>query len=704
MRLIKIAAVLLPLVFVSFGFYLKSKQENEPLLLNLIFSSLQNGHYNPSQIDDKFSEKALRNYIENLDPSKRIFLQEDVKKLTNQFKTRIDNEIFTGELSFFETTYQIFNLRIKNLDPIFKKIMLEGFDFNKNENIELNADKSAFPKNEKAQMNLWRKYLKYQVLSQYANKLENQRNAKEKNDTNYNVQSTDSIYAQSLRNVKKSNNQWLDRMYEMRRKDHLSIYINSLTSLFDPHTNYYPPKDKENFDINISGRLEGIGATLVQRDGYINIVRVVPGGPAFKQSTLGAKDIILKVQQEGEEAVDITGWRIDDAIKIIRGKKGTTVTLTVKKPNESIEEISIVRDVVIIEETYAKSLLLQDKDKKKVGYIYLPGFYTDFSKSGGRTSWKDVKKEIEKIAADNAQALIIDLRNNGGGSLNDVVQMGGLFIPKGPIVQVKYKADKPYIMKDRDPQTQWDEPLVIMVNEFSASASEILAAAMQDYKRAIIVGSPQTHGKGTVQRFVDLNKMIRNSAIGDLGAVKLTTQKFYRINGGATQLKGVIPDIILPDFFSYIETGEKEYENALNWDKIDALKYQIYSANEVHFSEIKINSEKRVGMDSTFMKTEQVAKTWKKDKDNTSYSLQLDNYIEGLRKRKEQRKFQNNLFKKIDEFDLQILSMDLPLLEADSNKLNTFQKWQKTLQKDHHLFESLQIAEDLIDAQALTQN
>ncbi len=703
MKFIKILALLLPLAFISLGFYLKSKQENDRLLLNLVYNSLKGGHYAPLEIDDKFSDKAFESYIKNLDPNKRIFLQSDIKKLNSQFKSKIDNEFFAGELTFFETTLNIFLKRLKYLEPVFDEIFQKGFDFEKEENLEFDVDKSQFPKNDKIQTDFWRKYLKYQTLSQFANKKENQEKAIQRKDTNFKIQSVDSLYAQSIRNVKKSNQQWFQRMTDLQRRDHLAIFINSLTNIFDPHTNYYPPKDKENFDINISGRLEGIGATLVQKDGYIQIVRVVPGGPAFKQSTLGAKDIILKVKQEGEEAVDISGWRIDDAIKIIRGKKGTTVTLTIKKPNESIEEMSIVRDVVVIEETYAKSLLLQDEDKTKVGYIYLPGFYTDFSKSGGRTCWKDVKKEIEKIDQDQAEALIIDLRNNGGGSLNDVVQMGGLFISKGPIVQVKYKTEKPYVMKDRDPQTHWEKPLVIMVNEFSASASEILAAAMQDYQRAVIVGSPHTHGKGTVQRFIDLNRMVRNGSHGDLGAVKLTTQKFYRINGESTQLKGVIPDIILPDFFSYLETGEKEYQYALEWDKIEAQEYQKFDL-KIDLQDIIAKSKSRVNKDSTFIQTEQVAQTWKKDKENTNYSLQINRYINDMRKRKEQRKFQNNLYKKIEAFDLQSLSADWPTLAADSNKFSTFEKWRKELQKDHHLFESLQIAEDLINAKAITQN
>ena len=472
------------------------------------------------------------------------------------------------------------------------------------------------------------------------------------------------------------------------------MYINSITGVYDPHTNYFPPADKENFDIQMSGQLEGIGAQLQEKDGYIKITNIIPGGPSSLQGDLQANDLILKVKQEGGEAVNIVDWRIDDAVKIIRGKKGTKVTLTVRKPDGAEQDITITRDVVILEETYAKSLLLNDKDNVKTGYIYLPSFYADFRNPRGRFSWKDVKAEVEKLKTAGVKGIILDLRNNGGGSLDDVVKMGGLFIDEGPIVQVKEKGRKPQVLADRYAGAEWDGALVIMINEFSASASEIMAAAMQDYGRAVIVGSSSSHGKGTVQRFLNLNQTIRNKNIPDLGSIKLTIQKFYRINGDATQLKGVSSDILLPDNYMYIKTGEKEQDYPMAWDQIESTSYdsKSYQVKKSVFE----TSNARVQSNETFKLIEENARRWEKQRESRKYPLSIAKYaLQEEKQKAEGEKFEILNKLEISGFEVSNIPSDLEKIKTEESRMKINKDWIKSINKDPYVYESLQIIEDL---------
>ena len=529
-----------PLVFVAFGFYTKHQDLGEDILLRAINMNLQNAHYDPIAIDDDFSEKAFQLYIDNLDANKRLFLQSDIDEL-NYFKTTIDDEIINGTSVFFDKSIELLEQRTELTEQFFEEILNNPMDFSKDEMVDF-GEEIPYTISEKELKDRWRKYLKYSVLTRLYSDYKAQEKSLENKDTTFIPKSMDSLQTIARKSVLKTHRDWYKRIKRLDRKDRLAIYANSITTVYDPHTNYFPPEQKEDFDIQMSGRLEGIGAQLQEKDGYIKITNIIPGGPSSLQGELQANDLILKVTQEGEEPVEIIDWRISDAVKIIRGPKGSKVTLTVRKPDGNVQDITITRDIVVLEETYAKSLLLSDEDGIKAGYIYLPSFYADFQNPKGRFSWKDVKTEIEKLRDEQVQGIILDLRNNGGGSLDDVVKMGGLFIDKGPIVQVKEKGRSAHILEDRYAGAEWEGALVIMVNEFSASASEIMAAAMQDYDRAIIIGSRSTHGKGTVQRFLPLNRTLRNKNIPDIGSIKLTIQKFYRINGDATQLKGVQSD------------------------------------------------------------------------------------------------------------------------------------------------------------------
>ncbi|MBR9861299.1 tail-specific protease [bacterium] len=691
MKLKKALWVILPALVVSFGFYLKVQDTGEEVLLKAITENLFYYHYDPVDLDNDFSKKAYTLYIKTLDPNKRLFIQKDIDVL-EEYQTKIDDQIKDGSYEFFDKTNELLKKRMAQTEEYFEDIMKEPFDFDKKEDVELSED-IPYVKDEKALKERWRKYLKYNVLTRVHKELRAQEKAKENKDSNVTIQPFDSLEAKARAGVLKTHRDWYKRLNRLNRKDRLSIYVNSITAVYDPHTNYYPPKDKENFDIQMSGQLEGIGAQLQEKDGYIKITNIIPGGPAALQGDLKENDLILKVAQENEEAVDIIDWRIDDAVKLIRGKKGTKVTLTVRKPDGSVKDIIITRDVVILEETFAKSLIIHDQDKKKAGYVYLPSFYADFRNPKGRFSWKDVKAEVEKLKRDGVEGIIIDLRNNGGGSLDDVVKMAGLFIDEGPVVQIKEKGRMANVMKDTKAGTDWDGPLVIMVNEFSASASEILAAAMQDYNRAVVIGSASTHGKGTVQRFLELNQSLRNKSIPNLGSIKLTTQKFYRINGDATQLKGVSSDVLLPDYYMYIHTGEKEHDYPMEWDQIESSTYDaaLYGVP----SNVISNSSARVAASPTFKLIEENARRWEAQREEKSSTLNLDKYEkEQEKEQEEEKKFSHLMKDPIEGFYAENPSADVEHINSDESREQRNEDWIKSILKDPYIYEALQIVED----------
>ncbi len=683
--------ILLPFVFIAFGFYLKAQDEGEDILLRAVNVSLQNAHYDPVKIDDNFSEKGFDLYLDNVDPNKRLFLKSDIEEMTKH-KYLLDEQTRNGTYEFFDLSLNIINQRTAQTEKFFNEILAQPFDFTQNESVDFN-DSMPYAASEDELFNRWHKYLKYNVLTRLHSDILAQEKAVENNDSGFVAQSFDSLERKARKGVLKTHVDWYKRLNRLERKDRLAVYINSLTTVYDPHTNYFPPADKDNFDIQMSGRLEGIGAQLQDKDGYIRITRIIPGGPSSLQGDLKANDLILAVAQEDEDPVDIVDWRIDDAVKLIRGKKGTKVTLTVRKPDGAEQDVTITRDIVVLEETYAKSLIINDVDNLKSGYIFLPSFYADFRNPAGRFSWKDVKAEVEKLKAAGVQGIILDLRNNGGGSLDDVVKMAGLFIDEGPIVQVKEKGRKAHVLEDRRSGAEWEGALVIMVNEFSASASEIMAAAMQDYNRAVIIGSSSTHGKGTVQRFLPLNQTLRSKNIPDLGSVKLTIQKFYRINGDATQLKGVSSDVLLPDNYMYLETGEKEHDYPMEWDQISSSSYDSrgYSVpNRV----IK-KSKARVSANETFKLIEENAQRWEAQRESTSYSLNFEEYKSNEAKEKEEGEKYKAIGKEpIPDFTVVNVPSDEEEINKEESRKKRNEEWIKGVQKDPYIYEALQIIED----------
>lgn len=692
MNINKSLFLIAPMLFVAFGFYLKTQDEGEDILMKAVNASLQGAHYDPAIINDEFSEKAFKLYLKNLDANKRLLSKSDVKQL-DKFEKEIDDEIKNGTYNLFNASLKLVNKQTTLTEQFFEDILAQPFDFNINEEVDFDEE-IPYAKNDKELKDRWRKYLKYSVLTKlYTDQLA-QEKAEEKSDTVFTPKPFDTLEYNARKSILKTHRDYYSRLKRLERKDRLSMYINSITGVYDPHTNYFPPADKENFDIQMSGQLEGIGAQLQEKDGYIKITNIIPGGPSSLQGDLQANDLILKVKQEGGEAVNIVDWRIDDAVKIIRGKKGTKVTLTVRKPDGAEQDITITRDVVILEETYAKSLLLNDKDNVKTGYIYLPSFYADFRNPRGRFSWKDVKAEVEKLKTAGVKGIILDLRSNGGGSLDDVVKMGGLFIDEGPIVQVKEKGRKPQVLADRYAGAEWDGALVIMINEFSASASEIMAAAMQDYGRAVIVGSSSSHGKGTVQRFLNLNQTIRNKNIPDLGSIKLTIQKFYRINGDATQLKGVSSDILMPDNYMYIKTGEKEQDYPMAWDQIESASYdsKSYQVKKSVFE----TSKARVQSNETFKLIEENARRWEKQRESRKYPLSITKYaLQEEKQKAEGEKFEILNKLEISGFEVSNIPSDLEKIKTEESRMKINKDWIKSINKDPYVYESLQIIEDL---------
>lgn len=669
------------------------------VLMEVIMESLKRRHYNPQNINNDYSSKAFKLYMKRLDFNKRYFTQKEIDAM-EAFEFKIDDQILSKEYQFFELSEELFGERINKAKDLYEDLLAKPFNFEMEESIETEPDKLDYAKSESELRDRWRKVLKYAVLFQVHDETEKARKKKEKGEE-VEEKSFETLEEEARKKVLKNYQRWFKRMQQMDSNDRLTLYINSIVNIHGPHTSWFPPKNKEDFDISISGKLEGIGAQLVERDGYIKVSSIVPGSASSQQGELKSGDLILKVAQGEEEPVDVVEMRLEEAVKLIRGPKGTEVRLTVEKVDGSTKIIPIIRDIVIIEATYAKSALIKNEahKKKSIGYIYLPKFYADFSKrGGGRHASADVKKEILKLKEENVGGIILDLRNNGGGSLQDAIDMAGLFIEKGPVVQVRDKnVSAPMVYEDRDPKLIYDGPLVIMLNSNSASASEILAAAIQDYNRGVIVGSPSSFGKGTVQRFYGLDDVLPQDLAGikPLGAVKITTQKFYRINGGATQLKGVIPDIVFPDRYQFIETGEKEQDYVMPWDKIKPVEYTKWNP-EYALDDLVEKSSKRIDANDGFATITDYAKRLKAQQNDSEITLNWSEY-QNLRKGREaENKALRALDKqKIETMEVSNLATDLEVIESDSSRIKLNETWLTELNRDLYLNEAMYIISDM---------
>ncbi|MFT0714423.1 carboxy terminal-processing peptidase [Flagellimonas lutimaris] len=701
-----ILALLVILVAVaSCSFTNKSfdNDDKDKFLLELISYVLERGHYEPKEVNDSFSSNVFDDFIDIVDPTKRYFLESDIREF-EKYRFMIDDEIRNTDIEFFNTVYQRLMVRMEEAKDIYKEVLSKPFDYTVDETIEIDYDKQEFASSKKELKERWRKQLKYNTLNVFDNKVDNtisdsneEASLDSKPVFSFNdlPSSVDKVATEEeAREVTKNTlDEFFDFVDDLERKDWFVQYINTIVEEFDPHTFYFAPEEKEKFDIGMSGKFEGIGARLQKKPEGAKIVEIISGGPVWRDQTLEVGDEILKVGQEGEEPINIVGMRLEDAIKLIKGPEGTVVDLTVRKVDGTIATVSITRDVVELEESYAKSATI-DAGDQKYGLIDLPKFYVDFEDYTERNAATDVAKELERLKEAGAEGIILDLRDNGGGSLKTVVEMAGLFIKDGPIVQVRSSGQRKEVHEDKDERVQWDGPLVILVNELSASASEILAAAMQDYKRAVIIGSKQTFGKGTVQNVIPLDNIVRGNEHGDLGAIKLTTQKFYRINGGSTQLEGVKSDIVVPDRYSYIDLGERDQQNPLGWDKITPADYKVWDGY-IDLDDAVENSKERMAKNEQIKLIEENAKWLKEQQDENLISLKYDDYVS----KQQEAKKRSEKFKSLKDYDSRLsfgsLQYETELFTQDSVLREKRDRWHKNLARDIYVEEAVNVLKDL---------
>ena len=701
--------ILLLAVFVaaaSCSFTTKSfdDPDKDKLLIDLITYVLEKGHYEAAEINDEFSKEVYRKFVDGLDPVKRFFLASDIEEFS-AYEFEIDDQIKAKDLTFFNLVYNRLDKRMDEAKDLYEEALEKPFDYTENEIINVDYDKLAYAASTKELKARWRQQLKFSTISNFYDLLEEkntfdtrkataEEEGKEFIPTGNETLSEKELEAKSRKTTLTSLSEYFDFVDDLESKDYFAIFLTTVVEQFDPHTNYLAPPDKDRFDQRMSGKLEGIGARLQKKNDYINVMEVISGGPAWRGEHIEVGDILMKVRQEDEsEAVSIVGMRIDDAVKLIKGPKGSKVVLTVKGVDGSLREETISRDVVELEETYAKSSII-GKDTKKYGLINLPSFYFDMQNYKERNAATDIKKEIIELKKEGVEGLVLDLRDNGGGSLRTAVDIAGLFIKNGPVVQVASSGGNKEVLDDKSNEVVWDGPLVILVNELSASASEILAAAMQDYKRAIIIGSTQTYGKGTVQNMVDLNQWLRQSDMGDMGALKLTTQKFYRVNGGSTQLEGVKSDVVMPDRYSYFEVGERDYDNPLPYDKISPADYSVWDGY-IDFQEAINKSKGRIELNEQLKLIDASAKYIKQRRDEMDVTLNLGAYSEQIAKNKAELE----KFDAIDTYDNKMDFLSLPgevnLMKQDTTLREKRKRWHTNLAKDVYVEEAVNVLQDL---------
>lgn len=663
--------------------------DKDKLLIEVITYIMKKGHYDPKDIDDTFSEGVFENYIQGIDGQRRFFLQSDINNF-KRYKDEIDDQIREADVSFFNLTYDRLIARMDQVKQFYEELLIEPFDFRLKDSINLNFEEGTYARTLNGLKDLWRKRFKLSTLEYFSDLVEQEDFEKEK-DSTYQIRSKIVLEEEARFKTRENIENYFEIFDEVERKDWFSIYVNSITLEFDPHSNYFAPDDKEKFDQNISGKFEGIGARLQKKDQVVEIIEVIVGGPVWKAKALEVGDIILKVAQKDEDAVEIGPMRLSDAVKLIKGPKGTQVFLTVRRVSGVIDEVVINRDVVELEESYAKSTIIK-KNGKNYGLIQLPKFYIDFKDQKSRNAASDVKKELEALKKRNVSGIIVDLRNNGGGSLKTVVDITGFFIDIGPVVQVKSTGGAKDILYDEDPSIVWGGSLVVMVNQFSASASEILAAALQDYKRAIILGSKQTFGKGTVQNVIDLNRIISGGTHGNLGAVKLTTDKFYRINGGSTQLEGVRSDIILKNQYSYIDMGEKDQENPLAWDRIEPAPFKQWE-NQTNLDYALNQSAIRLKENPYIQLVEKQARRIEDQQDDYVYTLNYEDYLT----EQETNKKISDKFSVLKDYksDLSFKWLQDSKVPEDEVDKERKERWIEGLEKDFYISEAVSVLEDL---------
>jgi carboxyl-terminal processing protease len=669
--------------------------ERAKILGYIVSQDLMRYHYSHKRLNDELSTAAFDLYIKQLDAQKRFLLKTDVKML-GAYENYIDNEIRGGQIHLPIYSCEIMRQRI----PIIKKMILDlleqPFDWQRAETLETDNKKLDFCATDEQLRERWRKTLKYQLTNTYLDLKDEQekkpededdaaqpdlsaeKDPKAKSTPDKPLLSDEELREKAREKVTKRYTHLLTRMLQERNQEHFERYLNAISRAYDPHSMYLPPEEKEDFDIHMRGSLEGIGALLREEDGYIKVVNLIPGGAAEKQGELESEDTILKVAQNNDDPVDITDSRIRDAVALIRGPKDTKVRLFIKKPDGALRTIAITRAVIQIQETFVKSTVIKT-DTGNFGYLKIPTFYRDFKNdsASARNVTNDTKAELSKLQKQDIKGIILDLRNNGGGSLTDAVETTGLFIKQGPVVQIKDSTGKIEVLADEDRAQQYSGPLVVLVNKFSASASEILAGALQDYRRAIVVGSEHTHGKGTVQAVIDLDSNTPLRKLNDykpLGALKITVQKFYRVSGASTQYRGIHSDVVLPDRFKAIKSGEQHIDYSMPWDTITACSYQPLDTN-LPLEEVRQRSQQRITKNEEMLHILELSQKTKERIEHSQVSLVLADVIS-------ERQDLRDGDKKIGEES------------AKPDPERNDKKWKEKTNKDPYVLEAIAILND----------
>ncbi len=643
----------------------EESQVNVELLVTQI---LRQHHYRKIDLNDSLSSAILDNYLTALDPNKVYFISSDIETF-EQYRTSLDDDLKKGNLVPAFHIFNIFKKRFIARNEYINQLLAKPFDFSIDEYYEANRDEAEWANTDQELNEVWRKLLKSQALSLKLSGKED----KEINDA-----------------LLKRYENLFNAMTEYNSEDVFQIYMNAFTESFDPHTSYFSPSTSENFKIAMSQSLEGIGASLQRENDYTKVAELVPGGPAFKSKELHKNDRIIGVAQGNDgEMVDIVGWRIDEVVKLIRGDKGTTVRLqilpAIEGTNALPKEIVLVRDKIKLEEQAAKKKLIkveQDNKIYNVGVITIPTFYMDFEEAQKgnpdyRSTTRDVKELINELRKEGIDGLLIDLRYNGGGSLTEAIELSGLFIKEGPVVQIRNANGSVEVAEDPDPAIFYDGPLGVLTNRFSASASEIFAGAIQDYKRGVVIGE-QSYGKGTVQNLLDLGRFLPGK--DESGQVKVTLAKFYRVTGSSTQHKGVTPDIELPSIFSAEEFGESAQQSALPWDQIAPAPFKPANMlSEAALKQLRSEYGTRLKNDAMLKELIENTKMIKETRKDSRISLMESKRIKEREEEEERRATTASLAN---------TSVDTEILEMEEIKKEDL--------KDPYLHESLNVMADLI--------
>lgn len=686
-----------------------STPSREDVVTRVVMRSLEAGHFSSAKLDDAFAAKVFELYLKRLDPQKRFLLASDIATLREQEK-EIDDQLKKGRYDISETANALLTARIKEVQGLVAEMLNQPMNFDVADSLPAQNDKLSWSKNQEELKARWQRILKFQVLTRLDDAQEKWE--KESKDTSAKVDAkkngkdgkpkplagrpaaADEKSARDYvaRNVQRT----FKRMTKDAKFDQLAAYLNTVALVYDPHTEYFKPEVKEEFDLNMTGRLEGIGAVLKEEDGYIKVVSIVPGSASWRQKELKAEDKILKVGQADGEPVDLLDASVNEAVKLIRGKKGTEVRLTIEKPDGQIKVIRIVRDVVIVEETYAKSAVLgQGENQPRFGYIDLPTFYHDFNNPRGRSSSGDLAKEIAKLKAAKIGGIILDLRNNGGGALDDAVKMAGLFFKQGPVVQVRDGRNQINILRDTDEDIAWNGPTVVMINGFSASASEIVAAALQDYGRAVVIGTDTTFGKGTVQTLVDLDGYLPQSyhEMRPIGTLKMTIQKFYRVNGGSTQFRGVVPDILIKDAYANMEMGENSLDHALPYDSVKALPVEKGPLTPAMVASFRQKTNQRLIQDDRAKRYMALQEKLEKLRQREVIPLKRSDFFADQANTRKVAEEQDSVMKNINAYAVEPMG-EAPGWEKDSVVAEKVKRWREQINNDFVLREAVQVLND----------